>query len=219
MFPLRLFGRQLFPPGGRQAVIFELAIAILGHLPFRCDPAFSFQPVEGRIKRSMLHLQDVVGSAAYVLGDVVSMRGPEEQGPENEHVERSLQQFDSIGEFVGHGPLVDILPQEQSRLTVYAESLYTLSLPHMAVAFGAAFLAGAINSVAGGGTLVSFPTLIWLGLPSVAANATSTVGIWPAAWSSMLGYRRELRATSPRMLVLVVPSVIGGVAGARHAPR
>jgi len=84
----------------------------------------------------------------------------------------------------------------------------------MAVAFGAAFLAGAINSVAGGGTLVSFPTLIWLGLPSVAANATSTVGIWPGAWSSMLGYRRELRSTSPRMLVLVVPSVIGGIAGA-----
>jgi len=90
----------------------------------------------------------------------------------------------------------------------------TLGFAHMAVAFGAAFLAGAINSVAGGGTLVSFPTLIWLGLPSVAANATSTVGIWPAAWSSMLGYRREIRSTSPRMLVLVVPSVIGGIAGA-----
>jgi uncharacterized membrane protein YfcA len=55
-----------------------------------------------------------------------------------------------------------------------------LDFPHAAVAFGAAFVAGAINSVAGGGTLISFPALIWIGLPSVTANATSTVGIWPA---------------------------------------
>lgn len=82
------------------------------------------------------------------------------------------------------------------------------------MAFGAAFLAGAINSVAGGGTLVSFPTLIWLGLPSVAANATSTVAIWPASVSSMFGYRRELSTVAPRMLVLVIPSLIGGIAGA-----
>jgi uncharacterized membrane protein YfcA len=82
------------------------------------------------------------------------------------------------------------------------------------VAFAAAFLAGAINSVAGGGTLVSFPTLIWLGLPSVTANATSTVAIWPASVSSMFGYRRELSTAAPKMLVLVVPSLIGGIAGA-----
>jgi len=90
----------------------------------------------------------------------------------------------------------------------------TLDFPHAAVAFAAAFAAGMINSVAGGGTLVSFPTLIWLGLPSVTANATSTVAIWPAAWSSLLGYRREVRATGPRMLLLVVPSIVGGAAGA-----
>src|SRR5580700_5170720 len=89
-----------------------------------------------------------------------------------------------------------------------------LDLPHAAAAFAAAFLAGVINSVAGGGTLVSFPTLIWLGLPSVTANATSTVAIWPAAVSSMFGYRRELSTAAPRMLILVVPSLIGGIAGA-----
>lgn len=89
-----------------------------------------------------------------------------------------------------------------------------LDLPHAAVAFAAAFAAGVINSVAGGGTLVSFPTLIWLGLPSIAANATSTVAIWPAAWSSLFGYRREVRSTGVRMLVLIVPSVAGGIAGA-----
>ena len=85
---------------------------------------------------------------------------------------------------------------------------------HAALAFGAAFLAGMINSVAGGGTLVSFPTLIWLGLSSVTANATSTVAIWPGSVGGIAGYRRELGATPPRMFALIVPSVIGGITGA-----
>jgi uncharacterized protein len=89
-----------------------------------------------------------------------------------------------------------------------------LDIPHAALAFGAAFLAGAINSVAGGGTLVSFPTLIWLGLDSVTANATSTVAIWPGTVGSAWGYRRELRGVQPRFLLMVVPSLIGGIAGA-----
>src|ERR1700735_2473852 len=89
-----------------------------------------------------------------------------------------------------------------------------LDLPHAAGAFAAAFVAGAINSVAGGGTLVTFPTLIWLGLDSVTANATSTVAIWPGTVGSLVGYRRELRAAEPRFLALIVPSLIGGIAGA-----
>jgi uncharacterized membrane protein YfcA len=89
-----------------------------------------------------------------------------------------------------------------------------LDIAHGAVAFGAAFLAGAINSVAGGGTLVSFPALIWLGLPSVTANATSTVAIWPGSAGGMWGYRRELRGANPRMLALILPSLVGGITGA-----
>jgi len=86
--------------------------------------------------------------------------------------------------------------------------------PQAAVAFAAAFLAGAINSVAGGGTLVSFPTLIWLGLNSVAANATSTVAIWPGTVGSAWGYRREAGRVAPRMWLMIVPSLTGGLAGA-----
>ena len=82
------------------------------------------------------------------------------------------------------------------------------------MAFGSAFLAGAINSVAGGGTLLSFPTLIWLGLNSVTANATSTVAIWPGTVGSVWGYRRELRQAEPRFRILIVPSLIGGLTGA-----
>jgi uncharacterized membrane protein YfcA len=89
-----------------------------------------------------------------------------------------------------------------------------LDLLHGGIAFGAAFLAGAINSVAGGGTLVSFPALIWLGLNSVAANATSTVAIWPGTVGSVWGYRRELAAAEPRFRILILPSLIGGITGA-----
>ena len=89
-----------------------------------------------------------------------------------------------------------------------------LDLAHAVAAFGAAFVAGAINSVAGGGTLVTFPTLVWLGLPSLIANATSTVAIWPGSLGAMWGYRRELKSAEPRMLALVVPSLMGGITGA-----
>ena len=68
--------------------------------------------------------------------------------------------------------------------------------------------------MAGGGTLVSFPTLVWLGLDSVTANATSTVAIWPGTVGSTWGYRRELREAEPRYRILIVPSLIGGIAGA-----
>ena len=89
-----------------------------------------------------------------------------------------------------------------------------MDLFHAAGAFFAAFLAGAINSVAGGGTLLSFPTLVWLGLDSVTANATSTVAIWPGTVGSIWGYRRELREAEPRFRILIVPSLIGGIFGA-----
>jgi uncharacterized membrane protein YfcA len=88
------------------------------------------------------------------------------------------------------------------------------TLPQAAVAFASAFLAGAINSVAGGGTLLSFPTLIWLGLNSVTANATSTVAIWPGTVGSAWGYRREARQVTSKLWLLIVPSLVGGLAGA-----
>src|SRR5581483_840030 len=81
-------------------------------------------------------------------------------------------------------------------------------------AFAAAFAAGGINSVAGGGTLVTFPTLVWLGLPSVIANSTNTVAIWPGSLGSIWGFRRELRLVDPIMFWLVLPSLAGVIAGA-----
>ncbi len=86
--------------------------------------------------------------------------------------------------------------------------------PHSLAAFAAAFLAGGINSVAGGGTLLTFPTLLWLGLPSVPANATNTVGLWPGSVGSIWGFRREFGRTNPKMRWLVIPSLAGGAVGA-----
>lgn len=82
------------------------------------------------------------------------------------------------------------------------------------VVFAAAFIAGMINSVAGGGTLVSFPALVWVGLDPVIANATSTVGIWPGTVGGILGYRREMSGSQRWIRLLIVPSLAGGVAGA-----
>ena len=85
---------------------------------------------------------------------------------------------------------------------------------HALLVFAAAFVAGAINSVAGGGTLVSVPTLIWVGVPALDANATSTVGLWPGSLGSVWGYRRELGSADPRLFALIVPSLAGGLLGA-----
>jgi uncharacterized membrane protein YfcA len=82
------------------------------------------------------------------------------------------------------------------------------------IIFLAAVAAGMINSVAGGGTLVSFPTLVWVGLDPIIANVTSTVALWPGSLGGMLGFRRELGESRRWMLVLGAPSVIGGLAGA-----
>ena len=68
--------------------------------------------------------------------------------------------------------------------------------------------------MAGGGTLVSFPVLIWLGLGSVTANATSTVAIWPGTVGSAWGYRREMSGVERRFWAMIVPSLTGGLAGA-----
>lgn len=80
--------------------------------------------------------------------------------------------------------------------------------------FGAGVLAGAVNAVAGGGSLISFPALVWFGLPSNVANATNTVALWPGAFGSMWGYRRELVTTDRYLYLLVAPSFAGGLIGA-----
>jgi len=84
----------------------------------------------------------------------------------------------------------------------------------MLMMIAAAFAAGVINSIAGGGTLITFPILIWLGLDPKVANATSTVALWPGLFGGLFGYRRELENSSVILLRLGTTSVIGGAIGA-----
>lgn len=79
---------------------------------------------------------------------------------------------------------------------------------------GAAFIAGAVNAVAGGGTLLTFPALLFCGELANVANATSTVALWPGICSSLFGYRKELSNVGPALWFLGVPSLIGGGLGA-----
>ena len=89
-----------------------------------------------------------------------------------------------------------------------------MTLTQGSLLFIAAVLAGMINSVAGGGTLVTFPSLVWAGLSPVIANATNTLALVPGAISSAYGYRREMNGVPRRFLVLLAPSVAGALIGA-----
>lgn len=82
------------------------------------------------------------------------------------------------------------------------------------LAFLAAIAGGAINSIAGGGTLVTFPAIVALGLSPLTANATSTVGLWPGAVGSLWAYRAHLADARPWLVGLTLPSLLGGGAGA-----
>ncbi|MBP1607962.1 MAG: hypothetical protein H6Q04_197 [Acidobacteria bacterium] len=81
--------------------------------------------------------------------------------------------------------------------------------------FGAGVVAGAINSVAGGGSLISFPALIAFGIPPIPANATNTAAVLPGSISSAAAYRKDLpgRHEGP-FISLFLPSLAGGLLGA-----
>jgi uncharacterized membrane protein YfcA len=77
-----------------------------------------------------------------------------------------------------------------------------------------AFLAGAINAIAGGGTLLTFPALLAAGAPPIVANATSTVALVPGSFGAFWAYRRELGDARRDLLWFGAPSVVGGLLGA-----
>ena len=74
--------------------------------------------------------------------------------------------------------------------------------------------AGVMNAMAGGGTILTYPTLLLLGESAIVANATSTVALWPGAAASMWGYRSEVATHREWLTTLLVPSLLGGAVGA-----
>ena len=77
----------------------------------------------------------------------------------------------------------------------------------------AAFGAGVMNAMAGGGTILTYPTLVFLGLPAITANATSCVALLPGGAASLFGYRREVREHRRWLRTLFLPSLVGGAIG------
>src|SRR6266702_1941468 len=89
-----------------------------------------------------------------------------------------------------------------------------MSVWKYAAIFGVSLVAGAVNSIAGGGSLLSFPALVLLGVPPITANATNTVGLWPGSLAGVLGFRRDMAGTKRWLQVLIWPSLLGGTLGA-----
>ncbi len=84
----------------------------------------------------------------------------------------------------------------------------------MAAVLLAGMAAGTINTVVGSGTLITFPTLLAMGVPAVTANVSNTLGLVPGSLSGAIGYRRELAGQRARLLRLGSASVLGGISGA-----
>lgn len=80
--------------------------------------------------------------------------------------------------------------------------------------FLAGTLGGALNSVAGGGSFIAFPALLWTGVPPIPANATNTIALWTGAAASGGAYRKRLDVPRRVMIPLLTASLAGGLAGA-----
>ncbi|HBB90384.1 MAG TPA: sulfite exporter TauE/SafE family protein [Bacteroidales bacterium] len=81
------------------------------------------------------------------------------------------------------------------------------------IALLASLAAGFINAVAGGGTLVTFPVLMALGLPPVAANVTNTVALCPGYFGGIYAQRKDFASQKKRLIAILPISVLGGIAG------
>jgi len=80
--------------------------------------------------------------------------------------------------------------------------------------FVAAFIGGAINAVAGGGSLIAFPALVVFGVDKIVANATNTAALWPGTIGSVWAYRHDVKPLRGLLVLLLLPSFAGGLLGA-----
>lgn len=89
-----------------------------------------------------------------------------------------------------------------------------MTIAEASILFGAAVIGGTLNAVAGGGSFVTFPALVFTGVPPITSNATSTVALWPGSIASTAAYRNEFNAERRLLAQLGTSSLIGGVVGA-----
>jgi uncharacterized protein len=79
--------------------------------------------------------------------------------------------------------------------------------------FVTAFFAGGLNAVAGGGSFITFPALIFMGIPPIAANATNATAMWVASLASVGAYRRDFDVERRVLVILTIASLVGGTLG------
>jgi uncharacterized membrane protein YfcA len=89
-----------------------------------------------------------------------------------------------------------------------------LHLQQAILLFFAGVIAGILNAVAGGGSFISFPLMLFVGVPPVEANATNTVALWPGLATSVAAYRRHINVPRRLLVPLLIASILGGLAGA-----
>lgn len=87
------------------------------------------------------------------------------------------------------------------------------TIPQLALIAAISAISGGVNSIAGGGTLLTFPALLGLGIPGIVANATSTVALWPGSFGSLMGYRKQVVDAKAWAVRLAIPSILGGLTG------
>lgn len=77
----------------------------------------------------------------------------------------------------------------------------------------AAFIAGNMNAISGGGTFVTYPILLLLGNTSIIANTTSTIALWPGILAGLTGYKKELHRVKGKIKLFIIPAIVGGLIG------
>src|SRR5215471_16348001 len=93
--PFRLFDGQLLLALSRKAVVLEFALSFAA-FPSRGEPALALHSVKRRVQRPVLDLEDIFGAALNVFGDLMSVRGAQQQRAENQHVERSPEEINLV---------------------------------------------------------------------------------------------------------------------------
>ena len=89
-----------------------------------------------------------------------------------------------------------------------------MTIFELSLLVSASFIAGIINSIAGGGSFLTFPALVFSGVPTIAANATSAVAVFPGYLSGALGFSKELKEyPKSKFLLLIILSIMGGIGG------
>tara|TARA_B100001059_G_C17800255_1_gene565714 strand:- start:1186 stop:1935 length:750 start_codon:yes stop_codon:yes gene_type:complete len=89
-----------------------------------------------------------------------------------------------------------------------------MTIFELSLLVSASFIAGIINSIAGGGSFLTFPALVFSGVPTIAANATSAVAVFPGYLSGALGFSKELKKyPKSKFLLLIILSIMGGIGG------